>query len=668
MSVNERYDRRRTSGQFSTFTVVFVDFIIFNTAYFASNFFKRGTVNLTDSYINLLILFYICWLVSSFTAKKFDYESYESLKAGVYCFVRSFFYMIYCITFAIVFVGISGISRIQVFSTCLIVLVLECVAWLICYKLFFITKSTPKNKRAISSLSQSTSPFLLVLVSVDLLLLVSSFFCVNYFKRGNFVLLPDYEVLFLVILGVWFSVSIATEKFRSHLNKHFTLTLAQWWKAGLVSLALLAVVVFGFGLFHFSRFQVFGSIVVLMVLETVFLKIYFLWRKGEVERDDIDSVESVKKILNQKPLACDVDLEDLRKKMLEPVKEQLFEKLRHQEYKFFKFVSEHVDLESILCMETAIDHNYKINSFIISQTPVRLMLHMNKMNDIRRINEFLLDIHQLLLPGGFFICRAHTLLTHKEWVFSKYPRYIARNVYLIDFLINRVLPKLPFFDKIYFALTSGKNRLISRAELLGRLNFCGFEIIAEKVIEKRLCVIVRKAKTPSIDVNPTYGPLVELKRVGYGNNIIKTYKVRTMHPYSEYLQKYVNDNFGGTIDGDGFQNDFRITGWGKLFRKFWIDELPMLLNWLKGDLKIVGVRPISEHKFSMYSKENQALRSTVKPGLVPPFYADLPSDFEGLQISEAKYIKLYHENPIKTDIQYFFKVMWNIFVKKARSK
>ena len=40
-------------------------------------------------------------------------------------------------------------------------------------------------------------------------------------------------------------------------------------------------------------------------------------------------------------------------------------------------------------------------------------------------------------------------------------------------------------------------------------------------------------------MNPTYGPFVKLKRVGREGQLIKVYKLRTMHPYAEYLQEYV---------------------------------------------------------------------------------------------------------------------------------
>ena len=55
---------------------------------------------------------------------------------------------------------------------------------------------------------------------------------------------------------------------------------------------------------------------------------------------------------------------------------------------------------------------------------------------------------------------------------------------------------------------------------MGRLSFCGFEIVAEKRIDKRLCVIARKIMAPSLDVNPTYEPFVELKRVGFNKDLI----------------------------------------------------------------------------------------------------------------------------------------------------
>ena len=94
----------------------------------------------------------------------------------------------------------------------------------------------------------------------------------------------------------------------------------------------------------------------------------------------------------------------------------------------------------------------------------------------------------------------------------------------------------------------------------------------------------------------------------------------------------------------------------------------MLINLLKGDLKIVGVRPLSSAKFNMYPSEVQDLRTKTKPGLVPPFYADIPNNFEELVESEVKYLNQYLKNPFLTDIKYFYKAFVNILFRGARSK
>jgi len=77
-------------------------------------------------------------------------------------------------------------------------------------------------------------------------------------------------------------------------------------------------------------------------------------------------------------------------------------------------------------------------------------------------------------------------------------------------------------------------------------------------MDRKLYVIARKVKTASLDTSPTYGPLVELKRSGFGGEMVSTYKFRTMHPYSEYLQQYVYD-LQGLQKGGKIENDFRMT-------------------------------------------------------------------------------------------------------------
>ncbi len=94
----------------------------------------------------------------------------------------------------------------------------------------------------------------------------------------------------------------------------------------------------------------------------------------------------------------------------------------------------------------------------------------------------------------------------------------------------------------------------------------------------------------------------------------------------------------------------------------------MVYEWIRGNLKLFGVRPLSAHYFSLYDQKLQALRKKVKPGIVPPFYADLPETLEEICDSERCYIEAYLKNPFKTQWIYFWKAFNNIVFKGARSR
>ena len=140
-----------------------------------------------------------------------------------------------------------------------------------------------------------------------------------------------------------------------------------------------------------------------------------------------------------------------------------------------------------------------------------------------------------------------------------------------------------------------------------------------------------------------------------------------MHPYSEYLQAYIYQQYGLKESGK-FSHDIRITTLGRCMRKNFIDEWPMIINVLAGDMKLVGVRPISKQYLSLYSPELQEKRLHHKPGLLPPFYADMPKTLPEIEASEMRYLTACEERGRHlTDLRYFGKILYNILFKRARS-
>ncbi|REL33812.1 sugar transferase [Rhodohalobacter sp. SW132] len=292
--------------------------------------------------------------------------------------------------------------------------------------------------------------------------------------------------------------------------------------------------------------------------------------------------------------------------------------------------------------------------------------NVERLNDIRTINKFLETANQHLQKGKYILVCAETVGSRRKRILAKFPKPFNYLYYFLDFILKRVMPKTRLTHKIYYAITKGRNRVLSRTETLGRLHSCGFKVLNHRLIGHKTWFIAKKVTDPLFDMEPTYGVLVTLKRVGYKGELINVSKIRTMHPFSEYIQDYIYEK-NDLQNGGKINNDFRITSWGRVLRKLWIDELPMIWNALKGEMKLVGVRPLSRHYFSLYSDEMKELRTSVKPGLVPPFYVDMPETFEEIMESERAYIEAYKEKPIRTDIHYFCKAFYNILIKRARS-
>ena len=200
----------------------------------------------------------------------------------------------------------------------------------------------------------------------------------------------------------------------------------------------------------------------------------------------------------------------------------------------------------------------------------------------------------------------------------------------------------------------------------GYFVYYGFHILNTVEIDKKSIVDIVKSRTIGVIEDKHYSFLIKLPRTGKNGKRIFVYKLRTMQPYSEYIQDFVIKKNGLNNDGT-IKDDFRITKLGMFFRKYWLDELPMLFNFLKGDLKLIGFRPLSDTMLNSYPQRFVKERNKLKPGLIPPYYVDRPKTFKGLLASEKKYIQQYKKNALKTDVIYFSRFINSLIFKGVRS-
>ncbi|NDP22512.1 MAG: sugar transferase [Paludibacter sp.] len=391
-------------------------------------------------------------------------------------------------------------------------------------------------------------------------------------------------------------------------------------------------------------------------LNYIFLTVYFSY-KYAIEYEEIIIIKNDERINSKVKAGQPLD---------ENSKEVLYSSIRaHSGEITLNFLKKNVRLEEGNAFVYA-----STDSDVLKYMPrfqFSTIIQLEKLNGIKGINKMLSNANAILPENGIFVCCFQSKSTYKKLMLKGYAKGLNYLVYSVDFLMKRVFPKLVVSRWFYYVFSGCKNRILSKAEVLGRLYCCGYSVEMEKKIGQLTYVFARRITKPEIVLKRTYGPLISLKRLGKDAKYFDVYKMRTMHPYSEFLQAYIYEK-NSLKEGGKFNKDIRVTTLGKFMRKFWLDELPMIINLLKGEMKLVGVRPLSAHYFSLYSKELQEKRVKFKPGLLPPFYADMPKTLDEIQASEMKYLILCESNnELKTDFLYLILILRNIFIKKARS-
>lgn len=154
------------------------------------------------------------------------------------------------------------------------------------------------------------------------------------------------------------------------------------------------------------------------------------------------------------------------------------------------------------------------------------------------------------------------------------------------------------------------------------------------------------------------------KRLGYNGNLIRIYKFRTMVINAEELLNNLSpeqkEEFAKNFK---LESDPRITKVGNFLRKSSLDELPQLLNILKGELSIVGPRPIVEKELKNYGIYSEKLLS-VKPGLTGNWQANGRSDttYEERVEMDMQYID---NRSIFMDIKIIFKTFSAVIKKQG---
>lgn len=164
------------------------------------------------------------------------------------------------------------------------------------------------------------------------------------------------------------------------------------------------------------------------------------------------------------------------------------------------------------------------------------------------------------------------------------------------------------------------------------------------------------------------GPLFyEHLRYGKNGKMFRMYKFRSMCMNADKkLKEYLAENEDAKkefSENQKLKNDPRITKLGNFLRKTSLDELPQMINILKGEMSFVGPRPVIEEEIEKYGKNKEKFLS-VKPGLTGYWQVNGRSN---TTYEERMEMELYYVDncSLWLDIKIFFKTFITVFKKEG---
>ena len=512
------------------------------------------------------------------------------------------------------------------------------------------------------------SRFRTITLLADILILGISFLLMAWTKpAGLKSYLPSHSIFFAALAIIWLAVSLLNGKMHRGKIVNFSTLFNRVFSSNMIAVALTALLMYIFREYFYSRTVVLGTAIVATFLELIIGSIYIAYKKASLqEYEEYEKYKTYRKP-SEYELVGEANGNGKHAETITEVNPGIISTIEKESgpeiaEAIIKMTGPKLSENTAVLSTTTI---FNIQS--LHEEKYSYIINLHRLNDIRKLDDFIDAVNHKLEEKGYFFCCVETKDQRKKRILKKFPPVLNYIYYFFDFILKRILPKLKFTRPLYFFLTHGNNAVISRAEALGRLSRGGFRIRQESFIGNYLCIEAKKSADPLPKNENIYGPLIALPRVGKNGDIIKVYKLRTMHPYSEYVQDYVYRLYD-LQNGGKFKNDFRITSWGALCRKIWMDELPTFINLFEGTMKLVGIRPLSRQYFDLYREDVRQRRIMYKPGLIPPFYADMPEDLESIQASEMKYLDSFDRHPFLTDFKYFWKSWWNILFNHARSR
>ena len=162
--------------------------------------------------------------------------------------------------------------------------------------------------------------------------------------------------------------------------------------------------------------------------------------------------------------------------------------------------------------------------------------------------------------------------------------------------------------------------------------------------------------------NDGFPVIFQQNRVGKDGKFFKMYKFRSMVKNAEEILKSDQELYERYVKNDfklSAQEDIRILPFGNFIRKTSIDELPQFFNVLKGEMSVVGPRPVVGKELDILYNKNSKKYISVKPGVTGLWQASGRSNLSGEKRVQLE-LEGIEKKSLKFDIYIIFKTILQV--------
>ncbi|RKY91479.1 MAG: hypothetical protein DRQ13_11385, partial [Ignavibacteriae bacterium] len=500
--------------------------LIYLFAYALVYLLKYNNLDPGPKFIGFLMIYLTAWAAGGLVSGKFRFQAVTTLQSCLSKCYTSLLFSLGVAAFMLAEFELFLISRLVVVGSFFLAPIIE------------ITIFSYRNRSHLEKAHKTKKKISIVAPVIDFILLSWVLYFMYDYKIGFNNIDENQIILLSGTYLSWLLSAVITHQFTAFSKKtNVWSAISLQLKFYLLIVALMSFIVYIIQIDQYYRTLYLTAIIVYSAWS--FIVMLFLYidklpqKTDDVAADFLHAYEiKAPAVHKQEQEGTNTKYKLIRNTENESPLAQKLEFIYFKQYpEIFTFLERTLDLNTFDIDNTSIVKSRNLyNVEVFPENYLELFINLHKINDIRRINEYFMEVNKRMCDGGIFTGNFEPIKYRHDRYRNKYPFILANTLYLFDFLWKRVAPKLPIIRKIYFLLTSGQDRALSLAEGLGRLYYCGFEIIDLKVINNLCYFVAKKIGPPSTDENPSFSPVIKMKRVGKEGKPVYVYKLRTMHP------------------------------------------------------------------------------------------------------------------------------------------